>query len=786
MRIENILAIWLNFRINHQYFYLTILTVAFMLVQAGSSAFAQTASSVTLTDEEKAFLKAHPEITIASGESFDPFTIENPDGSISGFDVDIAHLVSERTGLKFRFLRGVWNDMVQRALNHEVDGMAAAIMSEERAPHMTASRPYVRVTSLVIVKKGNAARIRDASDLKGLTVAQQIGNAVAYDLADAVGSDVKVKRYQTMEDMVRAVVSGDVDYTVVDEALFYVANKAGLSGMIEAAFPLGAGHDLHFLFRNDRPELLSLFNKGLRAIDEAEMLQVRRKWFSSMDVRILEQADKLHLSPDELLYLDEKKAIQICLSPMADRHAANIGDQRNGGIFGSYIELFERKLGSAHLAVAHSSDAACDLTIMSESDAKDRSTTAFLRFPYAIATRTDQLYMKDLESVLDKTFAVTAGEGIRRNLEELYPSIRLEEVDSTQEGLTRLAKGDVFGYIDSSFLISRSIRRLALTNLKISGHTPLQAGFVLRATDTTPLLISIFQKLIGSLSPQESQAILAQWVSVTYETGIDYVLVWQVALLAGIILAISLYWTRRLALEKQRVEAALAAEREAIRQNLNFIDMISHEYRTPLAVLSSSLDILEETSPDDRRSVHLQRMRKSTHRLLNLFETSLKKRRLDSSQVQVVKTAIDLSQIGRSVADYTQRTHPDHKIIVDLDENECFEIKADPDLLNIALVNLLDNACKYSKPGSSVRLTFARTARDFTIEVIDQGMGIDAEEKVHVFEKYYRSSKVGSVTGSGVGLFLVKNIVELHGGSINLYAPLLGGTRVSIVLPESL
>lgn len=108
---------------------LLALVVLFFFLIAGNS----TASQIVLTDKERTFINNHPVVKLGVGASFDPFVIQNIDGSFSGHDIDILELVSEHTGLQFSFEIGPWVDIQSRAIEREVDGLLTAMNTEERA-----------------------------------------------------------------------------------------------------------------------------------------------------------------------------------------------------------------------------------------------------------------------------------------------------------------------------------------------------------------------------------------------------------------------------------------------------------------------------------------------------------------------------------------------------------------------------------------------------------------------------------------------------------------------------
>jgi diguanylate cyclase (GGDEF)-like protein len=237
-------------------------------------------STLEFSDQEKLFIQQHSTISLGAGASFAPFVIKNQDGSYSGHDVDIVNIVAARTGLNFRFETSQWRDIQTRALNRELDGLTtSAQLTEERSRSFNATNPYLALTSLVLVKKGNPKGITTTSDIAGKKVAMQKGNVLFEGILTQLNFDVEVVYYDTIHELISAVVSGAADLCILDETAPYIANQLGLSGYIEVAFPVGTPFELVFLLRKDWPELTSIFNKGLASIREEEKLEIRNFWF---------------------------------------------------------------------------------------------------------------------------------------------------------------------------------------------------------------------------------------------------------------------------------------------------------------------------------------------------------------------------------------------------------------------------------------------------------------------------------------------------------------------------
>jgi two-component system sensor histidine kinase KdpD len=237
---------------------------------------------------------------------------------------------------------------------------------------------------------------------------------------------------------------------------------------------------------------------------------------------------------------------------------------------------------------------------------------------------------------------------------------------------------------------------------------------------------------------------------------------------------------------RQRRFAQELAERivSATATKSTFVAVASHELRTPLTALLGFSELLARRAFDAaevRRMAEV--MNRETERLVRIVDDFLDLSRLERGLEPCLTRA--RVEVGPAVAAALEVFHraASHELVV-----ECPAIlpavDADADALDRILKNLVSNAMKYSPPGSAVHV--AARARDgvaVEFSVHDAGRGIPADALPHVFEPYYRAPGVGSARGAGLGLAVVKSLIDAHGGAIHLESAPDRGTRVTFVLP---
>jgi len=224
-----------------------------------------------------------------------------------------------------------------------------------------------------------------------------------------------------------------------------------------------------------------------------------------------------------------------------------------------------------------------------------------------------------------------------------------------------------------------------------------------------------------------------------------------------------------------------------MRQQANFLSAVTHELKSPLASIRLFIETLElRDPPPEKRARYLANMRGDVDRLDSLVNNILAVARLDSGRFVV---HADRADLGRDVADVVEALGKDasqRRLSVDLAvPAEPLLARYDLGVLKTVLRNLLDNAAKYGG-NQPVHVTVARQGACAAIEVRDQGIGLAAEEREKIFEKFYRVGEemVRQAEGTGLGLYLARELVRQLGGSITAESPGVGkGSTFRVTLP---
>jgi len=237
---------------------------------------------------------------------------------------------------------------------------------------------------------------------------------------------------------------------------------------------------------------------------------------------------------------------------------------------------------------------------------------------------------------------------------------------------------------------------------------------------------------------------------------------------------------------EQEMHRLLERERELGKLKADFLHMVTHEYRTPLGIIVSAADILERyrdrLSVDDWRE-RIRDIRGGALRLAGLMEEVLFLGKAEAGTVPLELRAIDFGVLVRDIVREVVATFGlDREIHVTVGDMPV-GARADEKLLHHILGNLVSNALKYSKLDQPVTVQVDVDDGQVRFVVCDEGIGIPEAEQPRIFEMFRRASNVGTISGTGLGLVVVKRCVELHGGSIGLRSAAGRGTEVTVRIP---
>lgn len=243
-------------------------------------------------------------------------------------------------------------------------------------------------------------------------------------------------------------------------------------------------------------------------------------------------------------------------------------------------------------------------------------------------------------------------------------------------------------------------------------------------------------------------------------------------------------------IEQLKLQEDLLHQQELNAKQKEFVSMVSHEFRTPLAIIGSSSQLLARKidTADEKAHAHIHKIDSAIKRLISLIDNALCFTKLEEGKISFNPESMDIKALLESVIEAFQMMHPDYRFELHADGLPG-EVTADSEALEHIMFNLLSNAVKYSHGFTqevSVHASTDKNSGAIEIRVSDKGRGIAKDELDKIGERFFRADNAIGTSGSGIGLFIVNRMLSLHGGKLSVESEQNNGCRVTITIPQPL
>ena len=499
-------------------------------------------------------------------------------------------------------------------------------------------------------------------------------------------------------------------------------------------------------------------------------------------------AGMIRLTSEEEAWLENHKTIRVGMSPVVPP----LKFSENGvikGIEPDYLNILSECTGIEFEYVI------CDFTVM---DAKVKSgemdmflsfyiperlpymtfTEPFMDFKQVIITRSDAPFMSGIGALKGKKVATIKGVKLYDKMLSPYPEIEAVQVGNSDELFKAVSEFKADALISRTYIAGFVMQ--SYPNLKISGIADLPPEpFLYAVRKDYPELVAILNKAFAAIPRDRHDAIVQKWfnVRIEYRPNWSEILKWAFVIGSALtlLLALSLLWNRRLVREidkrKLAEETLRRSERELEEKNVEltrFTYAVSHDLKSPLITILSFLCYLEKdirNQDETRAERDIGYIRTAAEKMACLLDELR-----DLSRVGHVKNdpvEISLQEIVQEVLALVAGRITDKNIRIQVTE-EPVTLLGDRSRLAEVFQNLIDNAVKFmgDQPAPCIEIGAEKSGDDIVFFVRDNGIGIDPQYQDKIFGLFEKLDSRSE--GTGMGLALVKRIVEVHGGSIRV------------------
>ncbi|WP_292868052.1 ATP-binding protein [uncultured Nostoc sp.] len=347
----------------------------------------------------------------------------------------------------------------------------------------------------------------------------------------------------------------------------------------------------------------------------------------------------------------------------------------------------------------------------------------------------------------------------------------MQEANSAATTLLNISKSSLLGKPIGIFVLEKEIIafHLKLNHLRDRAQFPdwkMQEWEVnLRPRDKTPIMAAV---KVVAIRNQSSELVGLRWLlrDISESKRTQAKLQWA----------------------EEAMRQALAKERQFSELKSRLLTITSHEFRTPLATIHSSAELLEyyrHLWSEQRQHTHLRRIQKSVMHITQLLNDVLVVSQDETGKLEFNPTPINLVEFCRDLLEELQQSDRSQHAIVFSSECQCTRANLDAKLLRQILSNLLSNCLKYSPLGSTVRFSVTTSNEQAIFQTQDSGIGIPPSDIEHIFEPFHRATNTANIPGMGLGMSIVKQAVDLHGGEITVESAIGAGTSFTVILPFS-
>jgi len=494
------------------------------------------------------------------------------------------------------------------------------------------------------------------------------------------------------------------------------------------------------------------------------------------------KGNKIFLTKEEKKYLTQKKEIKLCINPIW-MPFEGFQEGKYVGMSANYLKIFEDELGvpmrvintnSWSESLEFAKQRKCDiLPLVMPTNAKSlylNFTTPYVSTPLVLTTKLGVTFIDDFSTLKNEKIGLPKWSALNKVLREKYPDLNFIYVKNINDGLEKVESGKLFGYIGALASVVYMFQTNFTGELKIAGKLDENLKLSVGVRNDEKVLLDIFQKAVDSLSQSDKQHILNKWISIRYEKGFEYPLIWKSLLVLFILFSVILYWNRKLSKLNKQLKYTKQKAEDAMNVKSNFLANISHEIKTPMNSIIGMTYLVKQTHLSEVQKKYIENITSASSNLLNLINDILDLSKIEANKLKLSNIDFNLNDLLESVNNIT-KVKADEKDLtfkITYDQSGNMNLYGDNIRLAQILNNLTSNAVKFTNTGK-VELTVRQLSNiRFKFEISDTGIGLTQEQISKLFSAFTQADE--SITreygGTGLGLVITKELVQLMDGEI--------------------
>ena len=753
------------------------------------------------------------------GSFEDTFNYVNEKGARKGYGYELLETLSGYTGWQFEYVTCDWSDCFEKLENGEIDIMGGISYTEDRTEEMLFSDEPMGVEKYYLYADLSRADI-SASDFKTLN-GQKIGvlmgtepEVMLAEWEEKYGLKTEHVNISNNEDVKQKLANHEIDCFVSLEESFWA--ERGISTITRVG-----ESGIYYAINKNRPDIKEELDDAMRALDEAVPFytaDLYQRYFS-MDYTPI-------LTGEEKAWLRKHGAIRMGF--LASDSGVSTFDPATGeftGVITDYIQFAADCLGNQELEFQlvgyDSKEAELDALKSGEIDMIfhcDQNPNLAEEYHFACTNTT---WTSNLMAVTNKQhfnennvnrIAVPQNKlSLKKYLAFYYPQWEIVDCD-TQEDAAKLVKdGQADCFVTGISSENKYSKKYSFYSVPLVN--PVRSCFAVNSGNRS--LLSILNKTIKAMPVNMLAGALAMYKSSARKVTLsDFIKdnFFKVMLISSIAVAVVLL-TILMLLQKARKAEAAARKAASDTQELNaklqvavekaesanrakstFLSNMSHDIRTPMnAIIGFTTLALSNIDDTDRVKDYLGKTLASSNHLLSLINDVLDMSRIESGKIHLEEVEVNLSDVLHDLKTIVsgQIYAKQLELYMDVMDVTDEDVYCDKTRLNQILLNLLSNAIKFTPAGGTVSVRVRQLAGkvhgcgQYEFRIKDNGIGMSQEFAQKIFEPFERerTSTVSRIQGTGLGMAITKNIVDMMGGTIEVQTAQGKGTEFTVCVP---
>lgn len=739
-----------------------------------------------------------PFFKVSYDPNYAPFSYKQEEKE-AGLYIDIWKLWAKYNNYKIEFIDGqLWDEAINLAKEEKVDFFLGTNVYEN---WMIDSDFFYETSSSFFALTKNLTPFELTTNLKIGLISNAYKELILENLPTAT-----VKVYEDYKDIIEALKNQEIDLIYEDKLGFeYYTVQNNQFHLIKPLNKLVKKTKVQAI--TSSKEKAEIFSKGFLKIPINELLSVEKKWILNENEHYYQNFKyQINLTSEEIEFIKNNK-IKVSISNAWEPFTFKSKNNEAIGISSEYWNLISKKLDlqieniffeTFNQQIESIKNKETDL-IYSTADTPQRKefsifSKEYANFPISIVTKKDENFIENISFIKNKKIAIGNNFTAHNILKNNHPEITLIPVNSVKEGLELVSKNKVYAFIDIQPVLLYNILKYGFDDLKVSGNTGLNFSLKFMIRDDYPILESILNKAISSVSYNELNTIINKWNNVQFQTSFDYDVFWKITLAIFIILLAFIYRnftlknlnrtlkikveekTKQLSEMNKNLENLVEKKtRELIQKEtiLNqqskmaamgeMIENIAHQWRQPLSVISTvatgaklkkDLNLLSDSEFYETMEI----INNSSQHLSNTIDDF---RNFFSNDKEVISFNVN-EAINKALSLVTSKLkNRDIQIIKSKDEITVLGLKNE--FIQVIL-NIINNAIDaFETLKDSDKYIFINSYKEnenLILTIKDNASGIKEEIINRIFEPYFTTKHKSQ--GTGIGLYMSLEIIKKH------------------------